>query len=79
MKSNPRPLGRPGLLATLLLLAVFLLLMGPHSVAQTPGSGASSQDPTPTRSGAGTEEELETFVPTEKVPADSGVAFPVDI
>ena len=75
MKPNPRSLARRGLLPALLLLAFFLLLMGPYSVAQTPGSS----DPTPTRSGAGTEEELETFVPTEKVPADSGVAFPVDI
>jgi hypothetical protein len=25
------------------------------------------------------EDELEEFVPTEKVPADSSVAFPVDI
>jgi hypothetical protein len=32
--------------------------------------------PTPT---AAAEEQLEEFVPTEKVPADQGVAFPVDI
>ena len=60
--------------ATLLVLAV--LVLGPHSAAQGP---EAVPQPSPSRSGAGAEEELETFVPTEKVPVGSAVAFPVDI
>ena len=37
---------------------------------------APTPKPTPT---ADAEEQLEEFVPTEKVPADEAVAFPVDI
>jgi len=37
---------------------------------------APTPEPTPT---ADAEEQLEEFVPSEKVPADQGVDFPVDI
>ncbi|MCG8460621.1 MAG: hypothetical protein MI919_30435 [Holophagales bacterium] len=60
--------------ATFLVLAV--LVLGPHSTAQDP---EPETQPSPSRSGAGAEEQLETFVPTEKVPVGSAVAFPVDI
>ena len=33
----------------------------------------------PPLAAASEEEELETFVPTEELPADSAVSFPVDI
>ena len=49
----------------LLLLALALVLVGPSLPAQDEDSAV--------------QEELETFVPSEKVPADSAVSFPVDI
>lgn len=72
-------------LLRLALVAGFLLLAGPHSVAQSPGPSEPTPEkpnpekPNPTQSGSAADETLETFVPTEKVPADTGVAFPVDI
>ena len=43
------------------------------------GTGVSG-DPSPGSQGAGTSDPaLEEFVPTEEVPADSAIAFPVDI
>jgi hypothetical protein len=60
-------------LLRLALVAGFLLLVGSHSVAQSPAESD------PTQSGGASDESLETFVPTEKVPADTGVSFPVDI
>ncbi|MEO1084795.1 MAG: hypothetical protein AAFY88_11190 [Acidobacteriota bacterium] len=59
-------------LAFLLLLLLLLLALGAHSAAQAPPAD-------PGRSGAGGEEPLSTFEPSEKVPADTAVAFPVDI
>ena len=56
-----------------LIVGAIVALVGTHSVAQDP------EPPEPGRSGAGAERQLETFEPTEKVPADSAVAFPVDI
>ncbi|MEM1182438.1 MAG: hypothetical protein AAGM22_29090 [Acidobacteriota bacterium] len=50
-----------------LLIAAWVL----HSSAQGPAE--------PARSGAGDEESLSTFEPSEKVPADTAVPFPVDI
>lgn len=59
---------------TLPRLALLLLL------AATLGGPAPAALPaTDPQTGAGDEEELETFVPSEKLPADSAVAFPVDI
>jgi hypothetical protein len=44
---------------------------------QTPAPDATpAPTPTPT---ADAEEQLEEFVPSEEVPADQAVAFPVDI
>jgi len=54
-------------LAILLLLLFALAWLG-STAGQTPG-----------RSGAGESEELDVFVPSEKVPADSAISFPVDI
>jgi outer membrane biosynthesis protein TonB len=47
----------------------------PAKPAPTP-TPAPTPKPTPT---ADPEEQLEEFVPTEKLPADQAVAFPVDI
>ena len=55
-----------------LLLATFL---GALLLAATQPGESSGQEPEPTP----VEIELETFVPSEKLPADSAVAFPVDI
>lgn len=49
----------------LLLLVLALLLAGPSLPAQDEETAA--------------QKELESFVPSEKVPADSAVSFPVDI
>ncbi|MEM6794209.1 MAG: hypothetical protein AAF725_09515 [Acidobacteriota bacterium] len=54
----------------LLLVLAAALLTGPTSTAQNPAAG---------RSGEGPEESLETFDPSEEVPAETAVAFPVDI
>lgn len=46
------------------------------------GSAPASAPPAPPAEPQGDavgEEELETFVPSERLPADSAVAFPVDI
>jgi hypothetical protein len=48
-----------------LVLAALVAVFGPALTAQ---------DPPP-----GDEEQLETFVPSEKVKADSDISFPVDI
>jgi hypothetical protein len=45
-------------------------------VSKDPAEPTPSPTPTPT---AAPEEQLEEFVPTEKLPADQAVAFPVDI
>ena len=50
---------------SLLLLLLALALLGPATPAQGPQDAE--------------EQELETFVPSEKLPADSAVSFPVDI
>ena len=59
----------------LLLLALLTVLawLGVHLAAQSPPAVG------PGTSGTGGEEELETFTPSERVPADTAVAFPVDI
>lgn len=44
----------------------------------TPSSPTTPAASVPERSGTRTE-TLETFAPTEKVPADSAISFPVDI
>lgn len=51
----------------LVLLLLLALSLGPAAPAQD----AAGQD------AAG--EKLETFVPTEKLPADSAISFPADI
>ena len=76
----PRPSAsprKPALrLAAAVLLVLAALVLGSHSAAQDPEATPQSA---PSRSGVGAEEELDTFVPTEKVPVGSAVAFPVDI
>jgi len=49
----------------LLLLVLALVLAGPSLPAQDEETAV--------------QEELESFVPSEKIPADSAVSFPVDI
>lgn len=55
------------------LLFVLALSLGGVAPAETPQTGIGGA------TGAVGEEELETFVPTETLPADSSVSFPVDI
>ncbi len=56
-----------------LLLIAALALLGPATPAEAPAAahGSAQQDDS--------EEPLETFIPTEKLPADSAISFPVDI
>ncbi len=68
------------LLPIFFALFVFaLLLIGPETPAEDPEQDTSSipveEAPRPP---AG-DEDLETFVPTEKLTADSAISFPVDI
>ena len=53
--------------ATVLFLLFVLLVLG-VVVATAPAQSPAAPD-----------DELETFVPTEKLPADSAISFPVDI
>ncbi|MCP3959313.1 MAG: hypothetical protein GY719_15790 [bacterium] len=70
-----------------LLLIAGLAALGPDTPAQDPVPEAETETP---RAAAAeppeepavedlTQEELETFVPTEKLTADSVISFPVDI
>jgi hypothetical protein len=71
-------------------LLVLLLVAGALIVFDSPGSAEREQgsDASGAASGGGpqaeeTEEDqaepVETFVPTERLPADSAISFPVDI
>ena len=64
-------------------LLLILLLAGLVGVAVSqPGDEpppAPEQVPEPSEADEVDETPLETFVPSEKLPADSAVAFPVDI
>ncbi len=55
-------------------LAVSLLASGSLVASATVGPEQESSQPSPK-----TQTEDEDFVPTEKVPADSAISFPVDI
>jgi len=49
------------------VLLIALVLASRDTPAQDPSGGEASEKP------------LETFVPSEKLPADSAISFPVDI
>ena len=66
-------------MAALLTLALFL---APAPAA--PDAAGPAEPPLPRQAGAGaggggSEEGFEDFVPTEELPADSVISFPVDI
>lgn len=52
----------------LFVLLILVSLMSSHTERLVAQTGTEAQ-----------EEPLETFVPTEKLPADSAISFPVDI
>lgn len=54
-----------------LLLVAALTVLGPAAPTEAPAALAQEAEDS--------EEELETFIPTEKLPADSAISFPVDI
>lgn len=56
-------------------IAIIILLLAAVTAVVIVGPGISSVVAAPQE----TESELEDFVPTEKLPSDSAVAFPVDI
>jgi hypothetical protein len=59
---------------TALLFVVVLTATPAGPRPPDPEEPAPQEDPT-----AAIQEELEEFVPTEEVPADSAISFPVDI
>ncbi len=66
----------------LLMLVIASLAMGQDARrdAETPaGKTAESAESAESAEGAEGAETSEPFVPTEKVPADASIAFPVDI
>ena len=75
------------LLSVLLLCGA--LMSSDTRAAQSPGAEEPPEQATPTPSPTPqeseppqpkrSEEPLETFVPSEKLPADSAISFPVDI
>ena len=56
--------------------AIFLLVL---MVVSAPAGPGAAQESTPEPSTEETDERLEEFVPSERVPADSAISFPVDI
>lgn len=69
-----------------LTLAAAIAVASPDAPAQDPASpepaAAATPEPPATETQETPSEEtepLETFVPSEKLPADSAIAFPVDI
>ena len=64
------------------LFFVFLVLVfaaiGPNAPAEDPEQTAE-EGPAPTAGAAQETEPPETFVPSEELPADSAISFPVDI
>lgn len=56
-----------------------LLLLVAAALGGSLPATAPAASPAEPQGGAVGEEELETFVPSERLPADSAVAFPVDI
>ena len=65
------------ILSMLLFLALLLATPAGPGAAQTPEQPAAGESEAATT--ASEEEALEEFVPSEKVPADSAISFPVDI
>jgi hypothetical protein len=67
-------------LALLMLLAAAPVAAAPPSPAQTPPASAPADDRgTAADTGQKTSAPAATFTPSEKIGADSAVAFPVDI
>lgn len=62
----------------LLALMATILCWGVYAAAQGNPADQESQDP-PAATVGEPSEELDTFVPSEDVGAEQGVAFPVDI
>ena len=58
-------------LLRLCLLITALAMVGPAAPADDPAAGDQEEE--------ASEESLESFTPTEKLPADSAISFPVDI
>ena len=62
------------------LLILVFAAVGPDTPADDPQQ--ATEEPETSSARAGVEEELEppeTFVPSEELPADSAISFPVDI
>ena len=64
-------------LSVLLFLALLLATPGGPGAAQTPTPPATGESEAVTA--AAEEEALREVVPSEEVPADSAISFPVDI
>ena len=64
-------------LSVLLFLALLLATPAGPGAAQTPEKPAAEENEA--ARAAAEEEALREFVPSEKVPADSAISFPVDI
>ncbi len=67
------------LVFALFVLALFLI--GPETPAEDPAQDAppAPVEEAPEPPAEAEAEDLETFVPTEKLTADSAISFPVDI
>ncbi len=60
------------LISTLVLSLIAILSIGPETPGQAEPPAPPAAEPVDTA-------PLETFEPTEKLPADSAISFPVDI
>ena len=68
----------------LYLILALALVGGAYAATQTSQPGSASQETTEEKAEQEKtlkeyEEEMEVFVPSEKIPADSAISFPVDI
>ncbi len=66
--------------------ALVMTTVANQAVPEPPASPPPAEEPSPPPSpeneqepGRSQEDELESFTPSEKVPADSAISFPVDI
>lgn len=57
------------------LFAIVVLAL----LATPSGSGSDPEEPEKSEQDKAWEQEMEDFIPSEEVPADSAISFPVDI
>ena len=63
----------------LIAVVTLALLATPSGSGSAPETETETETPAETKKQKAWEEEMEDFLPSEEVPADSAISFPVDI